>query len=148
MGNKRIEAMMIMVMIMMVFSWRICEAERLRRHTASSSRPQRFFKVRRPNPLHHNHNHGFIDDDYPPETFSGLLPKTMPIPPSAPSKKHNVYGLQKSFLGRNYCIPSRINKIRSGYFSMHAYLFEPYLPTYLNPTCVIVWRVMYHICNS
>ncbi|WZZ05732.1 hypothetical protein YC2023_091653 [Brassica napus] len=101
MGNKRIEAMMIMVMIMMVFSWRICEAERLRRHTASSSRPQRFFKVRRPNPLHHNHNHGFIDDDYPPESFSGLLPKTMPIPPSAPSKKHNVYGLQREIYGKS-----------------------------------------------
>ncbi|KAJ4868059.1 Protein IDA-LIKE 5 [Raphanus sativus] len=97
MGNKRIEAVMIMVVIMMVFSWRICEAESLRRHTSSSSsRPQRFFKVRRPNPLHHNHNHGFIDDDYPPESFSGLLPKTMPIPPSAPSKKHNVYGLQST----------------------------------------------------
>ncbi|KAJ0256543.1 Protein IDA-LIKE 5 [Hirschfeldia incana] len=97
MGNKRIEAVMIIVVIMMVFSWRICEAESLRRHTSSSSsRPQRFFKVRRPNPLHHTHNHGFIDDDYPPESFSGLLPKTMPIPPSAPSKKHNVYGLQST----------------------------------------------------
>ncbi|KAG2324360.1 hypothetical protein Bca4012_038877 [Brassica carinata] len=96
MGNKRIEAMIIMVVIMMVFSWRICEAESLRRHSSSpSSRPQRFFKVRRPNQLHHNHNHGF-DDDYPPESFSGLLPKTMPIPPSAPSKKHNVYGLQST----------------------------------------------------
>ncbi|KAL0802066.1 hypothetical protein Bca101_057242 [Brassica carinata] len=68
--------------------------EYLRRHT-SSSRPERFFKVRRPNPLHHNH--GFINDDYyPPESFSGFLPKTMPIPPSAPSKKHNVYGLQST----------------------------------------------------
>ncbi|KFK42090.1 hypothetical protein AALP_AA2G209600 [Arabis alpina] len=98
MGNKRIEAMMILMVIMMAFTWRICEAESLRRHTSSSSsRPQRFFKVRRPNPFHDHHNHGFIDDDYyPPESFSGFLPKTMPIPPSAPSKKHNVYGLQST----------------------------------------------------
>ncbi|XP_024012523.1 protein IDA-LIKE 5 [Eutrema salsugineum] len=93
MGNKRIEAMMILVVVMMMFSWRICEAESLRRHT-SSSRRGRFFKVRRPNPLHHHH--GFIDHDYPPESFSGFLPKTMPIPRSAPSKKHNVYGLQST----------------------------------------------------
>ncbi|CAH2067661.1 unnamed protein product [Thlaspi arvense] len=98
MGNKRIEAMTVLVVIMMMFSWKICEAESLRRHTSSSSssRPQRFFKVRRPNPLQHHHNRGFIDDDYPPESFSGFLPKTMPIPPSAPSKKHNVYGLQST----------------------------------------------------
>ncbi|KAF8106906.1 hypothetical protein N665_0130s0072 [Sinapis alba] len=97
MSNKGIiEAMKILVVIMILFSWRICEAEYLRRHT-SSSRPARFFKVRRPNPHHHHHNHGFIDDDYyPPESFSGFLPKTIPIPPSAPSKKHNVYGLQST----------------------------------------------------
>ncbi|CAH8354695.1 unnamed protein product [Eruca vesicaria subsp. sativa] len=96
MRNKRIQAMKILMVIMIMFSWRICEAEYFRRHT-SSSRPERFFKVRRPNPLHHHHNHGFIDDDYyPPESFSGFLPKTMPIPPSAPSKKHNVYGLQST----------------------------------------------------
>ncbi|XP_019082897.1 PREDICTED: protein IDA-LIKE 5-like [Camelina sativa] len=96
MGNKR-RAVMILVVIMMVFSWRMCEAEGLRRY--SSSRPQRFFKVRRPNPHHHHRNQGFIYDDYPPESFSGFLPKTLPIPPSAPSKKHNVYGLQRI----NYC---------------------------------------------
>ncbi|KAJ0255998.1 Protein IDA-LIKE 5 [Hirschfeldia incana] len=98
MSNKRVEAMKILVVIMIMFSWRTCEAEYSRRHT-SPSRPQRFFKVRRPQPLqhHHNHNHGFIGDDYyPPESFSGFLPKTMPIPPSAPSKKHNVYGLQST----------------------------------------------------
>lgn len=94
MGNKRIDAMMILVVIMVVFSWRICEAESLRRHT--SSRPERFFKVRRPLHQHHHHNHGFTDDDYPPESFLGFLPKTLPIPPSAPSKKHNVYGLQST----------------------------------------------------
>ncbi|EFH65369.1 hypothetical protein ARALYDRAFT_316610 [Arabidopsis lyrata subsp. lyrata] len=108
MGNKRIEAMMILVVIMMVFSWRICEAESLRRHS-SSSRPQRFFKVRRPNPHHHHQNQGFIDDDYPPESFSGFLPKTLPIPPSAPSRKHNVYGLQRT-------------NSRSSYFWTHAHL--------------------------
>ncbi|XP_023644012.1 protein IDA-LIKE 5 [Capsella rubella] len=96
MGNKRREAMMmILVVIMMVLSQRLCEAEDLRRYT--SSRPQRFFKVRRPNPLQHHHDdQGFIYDDYPPESFSGFLPKTLPIPPSAPSKKHNVYGLQRT----------------------------------------------------
>ncbi|CAG7904812.1 unnamed protein product [Brassica rapa] len=98
-SNKRIEAVKILVVIMIMFSRRTCEAEYFRRHT-SPSRPERFFKVRRPNPLHHHHhhhNHGFINDDYyPPESFSGFLPKTMPIPPSAPSKKHNVYGLQST----------------------------------------------------
>jgi hypothetical protein len=83
-------------MIMMVFSWRICEADSLRRYS-SSSRPQRFFKVRRPNPRNHHHqNQGFNGDDYPPESFSGFLPKTLPIPHSAPSRKHNVYGLQST----------------------------------------------------
>ncbi|XVF64377.1 hypothetical protein PTKIN_Ptkin09bG0164500 [Pterospermum kingtungense] len=31
-----------------------------------------------------------------PRSFFGALPKAMPIPPSAPSKKHNDIGLQNS----------------------------------------------------
>ncbi|KAK8538809.1 hypothetical protein V6N13_009184 [Hibiscus sabdariffa] len=31
-----------------------------------------------------------------PSSFVGALPKSMPIPPSAPSKKHNEIGLQSS----------------------------------------------------
>ncbi|GMI77092.1 hypothetical protein HRI_001378500 [Hibiscus trionum] len=31
-----------------------------------------------------------------PNSFVGALPKSMPIPPSAPSKKHNDIGLQSS----------------------------------------------------
>ncbi|CAN8240249.1 unnamed protein product [Cochlearia groenlandica] len=116
MSNKLIKAMMILVVVMMVFSWSICEARSLSRSytsssSSSSSSPQRFFKVtRRPNPLqhhynnHHDDNDGYNDDDndydYPPESFTGFLPKTMPIPPSAPSKKHNVYGLQSTHFQR------------------------------------------------
>ncbi|XVE55185.1 hypothetical protein DITRI_Ditri03aG0139200 [Diplodiscus trichospermus] len=31
-----------------------------------------------------------------PRSFLGALPKTIPIPPSGPSKKHNDIGLQNS----------------------------------------------------
>ena len=31
-----------------------------------------------------------------PSSVLGLLPKTMPIPPSGPSKKHNDIGIQSS----------------------------------------------------
>lgn len=120
MSNKRIEAMMLLVVIIMAFSWRICEAKSLRRYT--SSRPQRFFKVRRPNPFYnHHHNHGSIDDDYPPESFSGFLPKRMPIPPSAPSKKHNVYGLQSTHFQRY-----------PWYFFHHDYIYYIYIYTYIS----------------
>ncbi|XWS21762.1 hypothetical protein CRYUN_Cryun30bG0082000 [Craigia yunnanensis] len=50
----------------------------------SSSKYSHMFKV---NPKYHQNS---------PRSFFGALPKAMPIPPSAPSKKHNDIGLQSS----------------------------------------------------
>ncbi|KAE8666577.1 Protein IDA-LIKE 3 [Hibiscus syriacus] len=35
-------------------------------------------------------------DSQRPRSFFGALPKTIPIPPSAPSRNHNEIGLQSS----------------------------------------------------
>ncbi|CAK7346806.1 unnamed protein product [Dovyalis caffra] len=53
-------------------------------HTYGSRQTQ-IFKMIKPN-----------SQNSSPSTFSGFLPKGMPIPPSGPSKRHNGIGLQSS----------------------------------------------------
>ncbi|XVF39111.1 hypothetical protein PTKIN_Ptkin01aG0009100 [Pterospermum kingtungense] len=77
MGSRKLLAL-VLWLLLLVFLVLLGEAQ------GSSSRYSHRFKV---HPKSHHNS---------PRSIVGALPKGMPIPPSAPSKKHNGIGLQGS----------------------------------------------------
>ncbi|XVE60156.1 hypothetical protein DITRI_Ditri05aG0105100 [Diplodiscus trichospermus] len=79
MGCRSIRLVLVPWLLLLLFIFLFGQA-----YYGSSSRYSHIFKV---NPKSHQNS---------PRSFFGALPKTMPIPPSGPSKKHNDIGLQSS----------------------------------------------------
>ncbi|KAL5776688.1 hypothetical protein ACOSP7_009614 [Xanthoceras sorbifolium] len=77
--GKRHVIVVLWLLLVLIFLVSNCQGARF------SSRD---FKVRKP--IKSNQN----SSSSSPRTVVGFLPKTMPIPPSAPSKAHNDIGLQ------------------------------------------------------